>query len=444
MKKLLFTILFSTVLISYAQVQIKNTGYKFKVDEMSKESSLKKELILKRAAVETHSYFPFTIQLTNQSDIIGFMESAAAQADWQSYINFLYPDSLGLVVTSNGRNHVYMHMVGNSFDPKDSNIVLQDPFAPQLSKFTTYTIDTMGVRFGYHRHLDSFQGNEVVDTMIFQFFSNNQSTYSEHTVTGFESFAYPIRTNVSMSTLLSSNAAKTYRLPLTKSMATRDTTTGWVSNFIEIPVGVTIAPNGTKNSSFTYTMSFKPMVRAAVGDTLFHQPSDNVNTFKKNNYATYYFTQNEAARNAQLNQYTYFNNSIFTTKFQKYNYNTNGWTNFIPGNAYYEHQYVFAYYELTTANLAIKNSNKEVSLMNAYPNPAKSNSEVTLGFKANINDEAVVTLTDISGKVIRTMNVTIFNGNNEIALSTEGLNNGMYLINIEGSEFKSTSKLIIE
>lgn len=443
MKKLLLSILFFLSLASYAQVQIKGNNQKFKALESQEISPNKSQFKSKRAAVETHNYYPFSIDLATGDDIVGFIQDAASNADWQNYVNFLYPDSTATIITSNGKRSVYTHLIGNSFDPRDSSVDLQNPYAPRLSKWTSYTIDTLGVRFGYHRHLDSFQGNEVVDTMIFQFFNHTQSTYTENTVSGFQSFAYPNRTNFNINTLSSSVAAKTYKLPLTRDYRTRDSITGWVTSFFEVPVGITIAPNGAKNSSFVYTMSFKPMVKTNLGDTVFYQ-ANNASVFKKNNYVTYYFTQNEADRNSQLKQYTAFNNSFFLNANQKYNINTNGWTTFIPGNAFFEQQYVFSYYRLTTNNLAIKNTNKEVSLLNAYPNPASANSEIVLSLNSLKNTAAVVTISDISGKVINTMNTEINNGSNNITLSTNSLSNGLYIVTVKGEGFTSSSKIIIE
>ncbi len=440
MKKLLFTFLLSSSIVAFAQVQIKGDNFKFKALESEKLVNAK-QANLKRA-IETHTYYPFSIDLQQGEDIVGFIQDGATNPDWRNYVNFLYPDSSATIITSNGRRAVYTHLIGNSFDPKDSAIDFQSPIAPRLSRWTTYTVDSLGVRFGYHRHLDSFQGKEVVDTMVFQYFTNTQTAYTENRISGFQSFAYPIIANFNKNTLLSSSA-KIYKLPLTRDYRTRDSSTGWVTSFFQVPVGVTLNPNGVKNSSFTYTMSFKPMVKTNLGDTVFYQ-ANNKAVFKKNNYVSYYFTQNEAARDEQLKNYSFFNNSFFHNANQKYNINTNGWTTFIPGNAYFQQQYVFAYYTLTATNLSIKNTNKEVSLLNAYPNPANANSEVILSLDATKNTAAIVTISDISGKVINTMNTEITNGKNNITLSTNAMSNGLYIVTVKGADFTSSSKLIIE
>lgn len=435
-----------SVVSVFAQVQIKAEHQKFKSDELSTEFTKKSLLNLKRGTPETFVFYPMTVPNTA---IVGFIESGGGI--WKPYVNFLYPDSTASIVTGTGKFNVFQHLVGNVFDPRDSNIsIFQSPGAPSFSKFTKYTVDSLGVRVGYHRHLDSAVINsvmtEVVDTLEFQFFNINQLTYTTYKNSGFESFAYPVKASFNLAGLRSNNAAGTYKLPLSKAEATRDSTTGWVTTFFQIPVGVTINPNGGLNSSFGYTMVFRPMVQAADGDTLFHQDSDNDLVVNKNNYLSYYFAQNEDVYANQVRQYTAVNNSFFTPKTLRYGQtvNTNGWTTFIPGNAYFEHQNIFAYYQVTTENLAVKNTSKDVKVMSAYPNPAKENSEVVLTLNSTKSADAVITLTDISGKVIKTISAELVDGKNSITISTDALSKGMYLINVSGVDFTSSTKLVVE
>jgi hypothetical protein len=50
----------------------------------------------------------------------------------------------------------------------------------------------------------------------------------------------------------------------------------------------------------------------------------------------------------------------------------------------------------------------------------------------------------MSGKVVKTMNAEIVDGKNNITISTNALSNGMYLVNVAGEGFQSSSKLVIE
>ena len=80
----------------------------------------------------------------------------------------------------------------------------------------------------------------------------------------------------------------------------------------------------------------------------------------------------------------------------------------------------------------------------AYPNPAAANSEVVLSMTANKATTAIITVTDMSGKVVKTMNAEIVDGKNNITISTNALSNGMYLVIVAGVGFQSSSKLVIE
>lgn len=446
MKKVLFTLCLMSFVSVFAQVQIKSDHQKFKADELTASLAKKSILNLKRGTPYTFTFFPLSAGSTT-----GFIDGAGGT--WKNYVGFLYPDSNAVVITnSNGKFNVSMHLVGNVFDPRDSNVYNymaprnnpDDPF----TKFTKYSIDSMVVRFGYHRHLDSVLVGavmtEVVDTMVFQYFNINQMTYSTYKQSGFESYAYPTKANFNLPSLRSSNASGTYKLPLTKADMTSDSGTGWVTNFYQVPVGVNVSPNGGVNSSFGYTMVYKPMVPAVLGDTVFDQTSNNASVVKKNNYVTYYYGSNEDVPANQVRQYSYTNNSVFTPKNIRYGQTANGWTMFIPGNAYFMHQNVYAYYIVTTSNLAVKNTSEDVKVMSVYPNPAKENSEVFLNLTSAKNTVAVVTLSDISGKVIRTINTDLTSGKNSINISTDSLSKGLYLVNVVGEGFTSSSKLVIE
>lgn len=63
-------------------------------------------------------------------------------------------------------------------------------------------------------------------------------------------------------------------------------------------------------------------------------------------------------------------------------------------------------------------------LFNAYPNPA--NSRITIAFYAETADNAAITVTDVTGKQIKTISNSVQNGLNEAVLDVSELNNGIY------------------
>lgn len=75
-----------------------------------------------------------------------------------------------------------------------------------------------------------------------------------------------------------------------------------------------------------------------------------------------------------------------------------------------------------------------------YPNPVNGN-EANLKINANIATELNYTVTDLAGRVVlKGETSNIFPGVNTISISTNNLNNGLYLVNIQTSKGNSTIK----
>jgi hypothetical protein len=74
--------------------------------------------------------------------------------------------------------------------------------------------------------------------------------------------------------------------------------------------------------------------------------------------------------------------------------------------------------------------------VNIYPNPANNFFTITL----NKEVKAVVEITDLAGKLIRTENI---NGQMPNVISTSELSNGIYLLNISSNDKTETIKLSV-
>jgi hypothetical protein len=81
-------------------------------------------------------------------------------------------------------------------------------------------------------------------------------------------------------------------------------------------------------------------------------------------------------------------------------------------------------------------------LFNAYPNPA--NTSVKIAFYAEQADRATITLTDVTGKVIKTISNPVVSGLNEAVVDVSELNNGIYFYTytLDGNVI-ATRKLIV-
>ncbi|MEN9522244.1 MAG: hypothetical protein RL065_621 [Bacteroidota bacterium] len=74
-----------------------------------------------------------------------------------------------------------------------------------------------------------------------------------------------------------------------------------------------------------------------------------------------------------------------------------------------------------------------------YPNPASS--DFTLMYEALTNENAVVTIYDITGKVMNQNEIYQTEGNNKFSLNVSSLNSGLYIVALKNSEGVQTQRL---
>jgi hypothetical protein len=68
--------------------------------------------------------------------------------------------------------------------------------------------------------------------------------------------------------------------------------------------------------------------------------------------------------------------------------------------------------------------------LSIYPNPVVSSQDVTLTFDSNVDADAVITLTDVAGRVVASYNTTAVEGANTFNFSTENLSSGLYFVTL--------------
>jgi hypothetical protein len=89
----------------------------------------------------------------------------------------------------------------------------------------------------------------------------------------------------------------------------------------------------------------------------------------------------------------------------------------------------------------VSNSTLE-NVVNVYPNPASSSTNISLNLKNASNVE--VTIFDLSGKVLSSRNYGLLNGNTLLPLSTNNLSSGVYIIETSINGKKAQERLIVE
>ncbi len=89
------------------------------------------------------------------------------------------------------------------------------------------------------------------------------------------------------------------------------------------------------------------------------------------------------------------------------------------------------------------NENTFVNNVSVYPNPAVTVANVSFNLKNTANVE--ISVTDVAGKVVYTNSLTNASaGTQKVAINTESLNNGIYMVNIISNGSKTTEKFVVK
>lgn len=96
---------------------------------------------------------------------------------------------------------------------------------------------------------------------------------------------------------------------------------------------------------------------------------------------------------------------------------------------------------LKMGNQASVNEIEGLTAVSVYPNPATSSTNVAI----ELNTESIVSVsvTDLSGKVVYSTDLGSVNGVQNVAINTDSISNGAYLVNINVNGSTSTQKLIV-
>jgi hypothetical protein len=74
------------------------------------------------------------------------------------------------------------------------------------------------------------------------------------------------------------------------------------------------------------------------------------------------------------------------------------------------------------------NDLNDINNVELYPNPAEG--DVHIKFSANQAEKMVVQITDITGKVVSTSQITSKEGSNLIIVPTDGMSSGTYFVKL--------------
>lgn len=377
-----------------------------------------------------------------------------------TFVSFIYPDTTAYTVSNTGvKNKIGFHVIGSTFDPKDSNF--QAVGKEVFTKFQPYTMDSVFFQQSYIRFLDStiVGGNKVavVDTVFIQYFDITGMDVRSYTFGGTPPTFYygapkAANFNASPKNLLNTAALKTDTIFLTKELADSVALNGANTSFflrgIQIPVGLTSKATATTpitNNLMAFAVTFKPMVKTSLGDTLIAY--DGSTWKKKYNFYGLRMAFQQNHDQAITTQYR-INNSFITNFEVLYGaslFGTFALKSYIAGTFFGSTFFMPNAFHITTTNLKTEGKANGITNAMVFPNPAASGNSITVSYISREQGAVSATITDMNGRVVRSIPArTAGAGENVFSISTEGMARGMYMLNLNGKAGSTATKFTIQ
>jgi hypothetical protein len=313
--------------------------------------------------------------------------------------------------------YVPYHKAGTMLDAANFPV---NPYAmPQ------YRLDSVAIAYAYTRT----SASTVTDTLQVQIIRHDNSLLWDLSS---GNATYQDVTYVSASnSITQSQVLGSYNILLTENDSSNYTA------FIELATpGITVQ---TGTNRIGVIISFKPATPSQLGDSL-------------NQYNAFYvLSSEEQGANTDPVFYGVYGNgasdmncSYVLPTDVRYDMNPNGWNGyFIPTWAWstgYAFEHHLIYFMLNDA-VGI-DEHAAVEMSGVYPNPANGNAAVN--YSLTEQSEVVITITDITGKVVNTLNEGVkAQGAHRVDLNTANLSAGTYFISINAGGAVSTQKFSI-
>jgi len=458
MKKLIFTIAsIALTLVVLAQNPFnptfsKGTPIPMKNIKGAQQSSNK--------AASQSWYYPF--QIVKKSQVGGNLSNASAIT--------ISNDSVFKSIDDDGTiDYVNWLSFGQVLDPKDLDFNTVDIIPPVLTRFTNYTLDSIGFRYYYGRNVDLIDSSPVVDTLFIAYFTGNNQLRQRNTPNTSPAvrFANP-NWDISRRMPSSYTLLDTFLLdgtspdfPATRvSNNERSYSIGYTTIAPSIPVSV------AANNLVGYTVTFKSGIRAVEnGDTavityqrdsaIFPPPS---NMRRANYFGTIICTDNRTTTGVRWPNPTFYNSSLFQTPFVGYASSSvipEVLRQYIPGTLFGNtlfadvdfggaNTYPNAGFYVVGVNTSVNEFSRSVSLNGIYPNPAAINGDVFATFNVKQASTISFKIFNITGQIVKpTLSRNFAAGDYVEQLDIKGLKAGVYLVSVDVNGQTITKKLTI-
>jgi hypothetical protein len=384
--------------------------------------------------------------------LVGFTQNNGLQ----TFVSFLLPDSLPKRINAQDTIFRFHDLaVGQVIDPKDVIIQQTDDPGRVLSQFVGYTVDSIYFQHLYVRHVDSLDDGTgvnvpVVDTLFIHYFNSTSLTRGSLQGSG----AIFARPSWDITNLTVTGQITTQTVLLTGNDSTFSTNNdgGFENSWrvrtmsLAVPTGLVINPS--LNNYFGYVLQFKPGMPYDSNSVYIYQQDPANFTGERVNYFGYRFVQNNGPTQWQSTQFV--NNSLYSAIRNAYfpaNATiNNGWTGFIPGNAYFSGRVFMSGMHITTTdNVGLNDFKNELfAATQVYPNPAHSNEQAAIGFNLKESANVIATITNMMGQQVKVAFAKQFEaGENAEMIDIAGLKAGVYFVTLNVNGVSVSKKLTI-
>ena len=313
------------------------------------------------------------------------------------------------------------HKAATLLDPKN----MPDPW---LNKFSSYTLDSLAIGYGYLRTTAS----NIVDTLEIKIIKGDDTkTYDLGGTETYQDIDYIYQTN----TIAASQVIGTITYLLTEADS---------SNFYnEILMAVAGVPQQTNGKRIGAVVTFKPGYTYTIADSIQGKNGFYLYSSEENGAGTdpiYYGTVSDKTSD--------MNCSYSVPTDVRYNMNGNGWDGyFLPTWAWttpfqYEHHGIS--FMLTSAVVGINESvSNGVSLFQNIPNPTKG--ITTISYEIPVTSNIEIVIVDILGKQVASIKQNQqAAGKHKVEFNLNTLPSGVYYYTLTTNDAKITKKLIVE
>ncbi|MFN5888787.1 MAG: T9SS type A sorting domain-containing protein [Bacteroidota bacterium] len=379
-----------------------------------------------------------------------YKEGVLLGQEYSTFVRWVMPDTnAGFVYTDGNYASIGIHVVGSMFDPKDS--LFQSTGQEVLTKFNPYTVDTIAWTEYYVRNLDSIDVGgvmtEVIDTVVVEYFDFTGIQFRGFTFNNMNHInGSPKTSTYQKGSLRNTSAIKTdYILLGTKDRDSLDRANGRLFGSVGYVVpGIksmsTSAGTDVRINTTCFSLAFKPMVRAKLGDTIVNW--NNVPTTTKVN--TYGVRMAYIENNFwEITSPFRVNNAFWTNSQLLFGATVNGWSSYLPTTAYNTGYFLPYDIHISTQNLKATEI-QPIQNLAVYPNPANIGNNFHVTFNSASVTSGKVEIMDLNGKVIVAGESRNFaNGSNTVTVNAT-LTAGIYMVAVKTANGTQSTKLIVQ